>query len=66
MLKKTVYINEEKNEYKFIEKRKKEDSYLNTLFSYMCTTTDNYESINSNYESINDYMILKNGKKIKR
>ena len=66
MLKKTVQINEEKNEYKFIEKRKKEDSYLNTLFSYVCTTTDNYESINDNYVSINDYMILKSGKKIKR
>ena len=44
MLKKTVYINEEKNEYKIIEKRKKEDSYLNTLLSYVCTTTDNYEN----------------------
>ena len=61
MLKKTVYINEEKNEYKFIEKRKKEDSYLNTLFSYVCTSTDNYDTINDN-----NYMILKNGKKIKR
>ena len=44
MLKKTVYINEEKNEYIIIEKRKKEDSYLNTLLSYVCSTTDNYEN----------------------
>ena len=44
MLKKTVHINEKKNEYRIIEKRKKEDSYLNTLFSYVCTTTDNYEN----------------------
>lgn len=56
MLKKTVYINEEKNEYKFIEKRKKEDSYLNTMFSYICTTTDNYE--NKHEEKT-----LRNGKK---
>ena len=44
MLKKTVHINEEKNEYIIIEKRKKEDSYLNTLLSYVCSTTDNYEN----------------------
>jgi len=55
MLKKTVHINEEKNEYRIIEKIKKEDSYLNTLFSYVCTT-DNYEN---KYEEKS----LRNGKK---
>ena len=56
MLKKTVNINEEKNEYRIIEKRKKEDCYLNTLLSYMCTSTDNYEN---KYEK----KTLRNGKK---
>ena len=40
MLKKTVYINEEKNEYRIIEKNIKDD-YLYTLFKYMCTSTEN-------------------------
>ena len=61
MLKKTVQINEEKNEYKIIEKREIKDDYLDTLFKYMCTSTDNSESLNEK-----GYMSLKNGKKIKK
>ena len=57
MLKKTVYINEEKNEYRIIEKNIKDD-YLYTLFKYMCTSTDN--------DKEEEYMTLKNGKKVKK
>ena len=57
MLKKTVYINEEKNEYRIIEKNIKDD-YLYTLFKYMCTSTENDKG--------GEYMILKNGKKVKK
>ena len=61
MLKKTVQINEEKNEYRIIEKREIKDDYLDTLVKYMCTTTNNSESLNEE-----GYMSLKNGKKVKK
>ncbi len=36
MLKKSVKINEENNEIRYIEKREIKDDYLDTLFKYMC------------------------------
>jgi len=62
MLKKTVYINEDKNEIMYIEKREIKGDYLDTLFKYMCTSSDNSESLNQKEE----YMTLKNGKKVKK
>ena len=62
MLKKSVKINEENNEIRYIEKREMKDDYLDTLFKYMCTSTDNSESLNIKDE----HMILKNGKKVKK
>lgn len=62
MLKKTVHINEGKNEIMYIEKRKIKGDYLDTLFKYMCTSSDNSESLNQEEE----YMTLKNGKKVKK
>jgi len=62
MLKKTVYINEDKNEIMYIEKREIKGDYLDTLFKYMCTSSDNSESLNQEEE----YMTLKNGKKVKK
>jgi|TARA_Y100000389_G_C17425226_1_gene499177 hypothetical protein len=58
MLKKTVYINEDKNEIMYIEKREIKGDYLDTLFKYMCTSTDN--------DKEEEYMTLKNGKKVKK
>ena len=62
MLKKSVKINEENNEIRYIEKREIKDDYLDTLFKYMCITTDNDESLNIKDE----HMVLKNGKEIKK
>ena len=62
MLKKSVKINEKNNEIRYIEKREIKDDYLDTLFKYMCITTDNSESLNEEDE----HMILKNGKKVKK
>ena len=62
MLKKSVKINEENNEIRYIEKREIKDDYLDTLFKYICTTTDNSESLNEE----DQHMILKNGKKVKK
>ena len=62
MLKKSVKINEENNEIRYIEKREIKGDYLDTLFKYMCTTSDNSETLNEE----DDHMILKSGKKIKK
>ena len=62
MLKKSVKINEKNNEIRYIEKREIKEDYLDTLFKYMCTSTDNSESLNQKEE----YMTLKNGKKVKK
>ena len=62
MLKKSVKINEKNNEIRYIEKREIKDDYLDTLLKYMCTSTDNSESLNIKEE----HMILKNGKKVKK
>ena len=62
MLKKSVKINEENNEIRYIEKREIKDDYLDTLFKYMCITTDNNKSLNIKDE----HMVLKNGKEIKK
>ena len=62
MLKKSVKINEENNQIRYIEKREIKGDYLDTLFKYMCTSTDNSESLNEGDE----HMILKNGKKVKK
>lgn len=59
---KKVIIDESKNEIKYIEKREIKDDYLDTLFKYMCITTDNNESLNIKDE----HMVLKNGKEIKK
>ena len=63
MLKKSVKINEENNEIRYIEKREIKGDYLDTLFKYMCTSTDNSESLN---ELEDKHMVLKNGKKVKK
>jgi len=61
MLKKSVVINEDNNEIRYYEKDKKPDDYLDTIFKYLCTSTDC-----SDKKPKDDYMILKSGKKIAR
>lgn len=61
MLKKTVTIDEEKNEIKYIEKREIKGDYLDTVLKYMCSSSDTDEIPVKKEE---EYMILKNGKKV--
>lgn len=60
MLKKSVFINEGNNEIIYIEKRKKKEDYLDTIFKYLCTSTETTENVKENY----DEKVLRNGKKI--
>lgn len=60
MLKKSVFINEGNNEIIYIEKRKKKEDYLDTIFKYLCTSTETTENIKENYNE----KLLRNGKKI--
>jgi len=60
MLKKSVFINENNNEIIYIEKRKKKEDYLDTIFKYLCTSTETTENVKGNY----DKKVLRNGKKI--
>lgn len=60
MLKKSVYINEDNNQIIYIEKRKKKEDYFDTIFKYLCTSTDTVDNIKDNY----DDKVLRNGKKI--
>ena len=61
MMKKTVQINESKNEIRYYEKEKPKDDYLDTILKYMCTSTETSESIKNDYE----YKVLRNGKRLK-
>ena len=61
MMKKTVQINESKNEIRYYEKEKPKDDYLDTILKYMCTSTETSESIKKDYE----YKVLRNGKRLK-
>jgi len=60
-MKKTVQINESKNEIRYYEKEKPKDDYLDTILKYMCTSTETSESIKNDYE----YKVLRNGKRLK-
>lgn len=60
MLKKSVFINEDNNEIIYIEKRKKKEDYLDTIFKYLCTSTETTENVKKNYNE----KVLRNGKKI--
>ena len=62
MMKKTVQIDESKNEIRYYEKEKPQDDYLDTILKYLCTSTETSEYIKDNYE----YKVLRNGKTIKR
>ena len=64
MLKKTVVINEEKNEVRYYEKDSKPEDYLDTVLKYLCAYSDS--SGDTEGRSDNDYMILKSGKRIQR
>ena len=61
MLKKTVTIDEGKNEIRYYEKDPKSDDYLDTILKYMCSSSDTDEIPGKKEE---EYMILKNGKKV--
>ena len=63
MMKKTVVMNEDKNEIRYYEKDTKPDDYLDTIFKYVCSSSDTIESPTEMIEK-KDYMILKNGKKV--
>ena len=63
MMKKTVIINEEKNQIRYYEKDPKSVDYLDTIFKYLCTSTDSHDTKG---RPDDDYMILKNGKRIQR
>ena len=63
MMKKTVVINENKNEIRYIEKKEIKGDYLNTVLKYMCSSSETIESPTEMIEK-KDYMILKNGKKV--
>ena len=60
MLKKSVSFDENKNEIMYIEKRKKSEDYLDTIFKYLCTSSESTDNIKENY----DNKVLRNGKKI--
>ena len=60
MLKKSVFINEDNNEIIYIKKRKEKDDYLDTIFKYLCTSTETTENIKENYNGT----VLRNGKKL--
>lgn len=64
MMKKTVLINEDNNEIRYIEKREIKGDYLNTIFKYVCSSSDTIESHEK--QDKKEYMLLKNGKKIYR
>tara|TARA_B100000902_G_scaffold370839_1_gene396298 strand:- start:1553 stop:1741 length:189 start_codon:yes stop_codon:yes gene_type:complete len=58
---KKVVINEKKNEIKYIEKREIKGDYLDTILKYMCSSSGTDEIPKKEAE---EYMILKNGKKV--
>ena len=60
MLKKTVVINEDKNEIRYYDKESVPNDYLNYIFKHMCSSSKTIESPKEKKE----YMLLKNGKKI--
>jgi hypothetical protein len=62
MMKKTVIINEEKNEVRYYEKDSKPEDYLDTIIKYLCASTDSSDK--TECISDNDYMVLKSGKRI--
>ena len=64
MMKKTVVIDEDKNQIRYYEKDPKSEDYLDTILKYLCTSTDN--SGDTKGRPADDYMILKNGKRIQR
>ena len=62
-MKKSVSINEDMNEIRYYEKDVvvvNFDDYLSHVLKYLCTKSDCDE------EKEKDYIILKNGKKIKK
>ncbi len=61
MMKKTVQIDESKNEIRYYEKEKPKDDYLDTILKYLCTSTETSEYIKNDYE----YKVLRNGKRLK-
>lgn len=64
MMKKTVQIDESKNEIRYYEKDiiKSQEDYFDIILKYLCTSTETSEYIKDNYE----YKVLRNGKTIKR
>ena len=62
MMKKSVSINEDMNEIRYYEKDiiDHTEDYLSTVLKYLCTKSDCDE------EKEEDYVLLKNGKKIKK
>lgn len=69
-MKKYVSINEDMNEIRYYEKDiididvDEHEDYLSTMFKYLylCTKSDCYEELVED----EDYIVLKNGKKIKK
>ena len=64
MMKKTVVIDEDKNQIRYYEKDPKSEDYLDTILKYLCTSTDNSDDTKGRPDD--EYMILKNGKRIQR
>jgi len=63
MLKKSVQIDESKNEIRYYEKDiiKPQEDYFDTILKYLCTSTETSENIKDDYE----YKVLRNGKRLK-
>ena len=66
---KSVSINEDMNEIKYYEKDIIDNTgdYLSTIYKYICTSEydDKNDDKNDDVDD-NNYIILKNGKKVKR
>tara|TARA_B100000902_G_C26919750_1_gene721112 strand:- start:192 stop:392 length:201 start_codon:yes stop_codon:yes gene_type:complete len=64
MMKKSVSINEDMNEIRYYEKDiiDNTEDYLSTVLKYLCTKSDCDEE----KEVEQDYILLKNGKRIKK
>ena len=60
-MKKTVQIDESKNEIRYYEKEKPQDDYLDTILKYLCKSTETSEYIKNDY----DCKVLRNGKRLK-
>ena len=60
-MKKTVQIDESKNEIRYYEKEKPKDDYLDIILKYLCTSTETSDYIINDY----DCKVLRNGKRLK-